>query len=115
MDILGTNIDGWTIGVGLACIPVRWVLQGFQLTREDVPKTLLNGCTIFPFMVLGATVFSPQVMVWATTSKFTIALAGCVGAAYVLNETLPRFGRVKVADPLPPSHATSIEPDQSSS
>lgn len=45
----------------------------------------------------------------------TIALAGCVGAAYVLNETFPRFGRVKVADPLPPSHAASIEPDQSSS
>lgn len=114
MDILGTNIDGWTIGVGLLCIPVRWAFQGFQLARADVPKTLLNGCTIFPFMVLGATVFSPQVMAWATTSKFTIALAGCVGTAYVLNETFPRFGRAKAASTLPAQHVITSG-DQSSS
>lgn len=97
MDILGTNIDAWTIGIGLLSIPARWLVQGCELTREDVPKTLLNGCTVFPFMVLGATVFSPEIMEWAITSKFTIALAGCVGAAYVLNETFPRVGRVKAS------------------
>lgn len=98
MDILGTNIDAWTIGIGLLSIPVRWILQGFEMTREDIPKTLLNGCTVFPFAVLGATVFSADIMAWAVTSKFTIALAGCVGAAYVLNETFPRFGRLKVVE-----------------
>jgi len=75
---------------------------------------LLNGCTVLPFMVLGATVFSPQVMAWATTSKFTIALAGCVGAAYVLNETFPGFGRAKDAN-TSPSPGLISAPYQSSS
>jgi hypothetical protein len=87
---------------------------GFQITPADVPKTLLSGCTLFPFMVLGATVFSPQVMAWATTSKFTMALAGCVGAAYGLNETFPRFGRARGAN-TSPSPGLISAPDQSSS
>lgn len=63
-------------------------MKGKDVTSQECTSALLNGASLFPFILMFIAAFSPKLLELAGAAKLSLALAGGVGLFFVLGEVL---------------------------
>lgn len=83
--------DAFTVVVAAMCVVLRCcqlAYKGKSITRDECSNALLNGASLFPFILIFFAAFSTKVFEAAAASKLSLALAGGVGFLFVMGEVL---------------------------
>lgn len=88
----GNAIDMATIGAGLLAVlvrPLRCVIgKRAAWNRQKAVTDFLNGSSIVPFAVMGASTFWTWMLEEVLKSKISLGLAGVVGFLFILGEVM---------------------------
>jgi len=88
----GGLIDALTLLVGLLMVVIKILIRRYKgqqpiASAQAATIDFLNGVVILPFLMISASVFSPNLIPQNTVS---VALAGGVGLSLVLGELFRR-------------------------
>lgn len=90
---LGANAV--TLLLAVCCVIVRvaqHLRAGVAITTNDSVMALLNGASVFPFLLMVTSAFSTEVAEHVATSAASMSLAGLVGLMFVCGEVLAPEG-----------------------
>lgn len=89
--LVSVGADPVSIVVAAFCVMLRclelWT-KGRDITSEQCASALLNGASVFPFILMFCAAFSPKLLEIAGAAQLSLALAGGVGLVFVLGEVL---------------------------